>query len=595
MTRSNFEHTLAQSYTFFFLILHLLRFSCVYAEEARCSSANEFYCPLCGGVQVSDCTACEGYIFSDQKYEICYDRKLFNVKSNQVGDPENHYPYLWFDIAASIIWFLVAGVAVSCGVGGGGIYVPMGMILLRFPPKPSAGLSQACIFGAGIGGLIINGRKRHPDRHIRDTKGLPSESCPGKIVPHERNMTHLEIEADRKLYLQGGDGRRRFYTRPVIDYDLVLFMAPMELAGAVLGVTIQRLLPDWLFLSFAAVVLGFTCYKTFIKFKNLHRLEKEHNEEIANKNKVSQEISAAVQEEEMKGHSSKMDHVCQQDDDSSVSEIHEELWPAVLSYDDDDSEIEDISRHPDPKVIPDDSRELETRRQLLQEDSVQLPKRKIAFLLLLWVGLSVIFLLKGDKGAISLVGITCQDPVYYVLVACQFLWTIGFGLVFARKIIKQTDARKVVNYPYNETDVLWDLKSVRDFAFAGFGGGFIAGVIGISSGYFTGPFMVYYGIHPSVATATCATKMMFTSSSVALLFVLSGLLPWEYALYFFLVCLCGAVFGKTVVDAYVKKTGMASILVGVLACVIGLSTMSIIVILFVNLAKANCARDGDDL
>lgn len=138
----------------------------------------------------------------------------------------------------------------------------------------------------------------------------------------------------------------------------------------------------------------------------------------------------------------------------------------------------------------------------------------------------------------------------------------------------------------------WDPKSVRDFAFAGFGGGFIAGVIGISSGYFTGPFMVYYGIHPSVATATCATKMMFTSSSVALLFVLAGLLPWEYALYFFLVCLCGAVFGKTVVDAYVKKTGMASILVGVLACVIGLSTVSIIVILFVNLAEANWCVDG---
>jgi uncharacterized membrane protein YfcA len=167
--------------------------------------------------------------------------------------------------AASIIWFLVAGIAVSCGVGGGGIYVPMGMILLRFPPKPSAGLSQACIFGAGIGGLFINARKHHPDRHIRDTKGLPSEKGLGKIVPYETNMTHTQIEADRKRYLQGGDGHRKFYTRPVIDYDLLLLMAPMELAGAVFGVTVQRVLPDWLFLSFAVVVLGFTCYKTFKK------------------------------------------------------------------------------------------------------------------------------------------------------------------------------------------------------------------------------------------------------------------------------------------------------------------------------------------
>lgn len=150
----------------------------------------------------------------------------------------------------------------------------------------------------------------------------------------------------------------------------------------------------------------------------------------------------------------KNDAACEQSDDSSVSEIHEELWPAVLNYDDNVSEIGDISRHPDPKAVTDDLQELETRRRLLEEDSVQLPKGKIAFLLLLWVGLSVIFLLKGDKGAISLIGITCQDPVFYVLVACQFLWTIGFGFVFARKIIKRTDARKAVNYPYNETDIL---------------------------------------------------------------------------------------------------------------------------------------------
>lgn len=57
-------------------------------------------------------------------------------------------------------------------------------------------------------------------------------------------------------------------TTSVIDYDLLLLMAPMELAGAVFGVTVQRVLPDWLFLSFAVVVLGFTCYKTYKKVCN---------------------------------------------------------------------------------------------------------------------------------------------------------------------------------------------------------------------------------------------------------------------------------------------------------------------------------------
>lgn len=141
-------------------------------------------------------------------------------------------------------------------------------------------------------------------------------------------------------------------------------------------------------------------------------------------------------------------------DDGSVSIIHEQLWPAVLSYDEGDSEIEDFSRHPDPKADLDDPQELETRRQLLQDDSIQFPKWKIAFLLLLWMGLSLIYLLKGDKGAVSLIGVTCLDPSFYVLVASQFLWTIGFAIVFARKAIKRTEARKAVHYPYNEADIL---------------------------------------------------------------------------------------------------------------------------------------------
>ncbi|KAL7507357.1 hypothetical protein ACHAXN_004547 [Cyclotella atomus] len=434
-----------QRYTFFVLLLLLLGFICTRAEESKCSSPKEFYCPLCGGVETTDCISCEGYIFSDQQYGICYDRKLFHVRGNELGDSDNHYPFLWFDIAASVIWFLVAGIAVSCGVGGGGIYVPMGMILLRFPPKPSAGLSQACIFGAGIGGLFINGRKRHPDRHIRDTKGLPSEEGLGKIVSYERNMTHSEIEADRKSYLQGGDGQRKFYTRPVIDYDLLLLMAPMELAGAVFGVTVQRVLPDWLFLSFAVVVLGFTCYKTYKKFKNLHRLEKEHLQEIAR---------TTVRHENEQNKDPNVVAIDDQSSDGSVSVIHEQLWPAVLSFDENDSEMEDFSRHPDAKLDRDDPRELESRRAFLEEDSIQFPKYKIASLILLWVGLSIIYLLKGDKGAPSLIGLTCEKPGYYALVACQFLWTFGFAIVFAYRAVRRTEARKAVNYPFNENDIL---------------------------------------------------------------------------------------------------------------------------------------------
>ena len=164
-------------------------------------------------------------------------------------------------------------------MGGGGIYVPMGILLLRFPPKPASGLSQASIFGASLGGIIVNIRNKHPDQFIRDTNGTPSEVQEGKIISYEKDKGPAEIEADRQRYLAGGDGKRKFYTRPVIDYNMALFLAPMEMAGAVLGVIIQRLFPNWLFLSFAAVVLGFTSYKTFKKFFAAYKKDKANVEE----------------------------------------------------------------------------------------------------------------------------------------------------------------------------------------------------------------------------------------------------------------------------------------------------------------------------
>jgi hypothetical protein len=113
----------------------------------------------------------------------------------------------------------------------------------------------------------------------------------------------------------------------------------------------------------------------------------------------------------------------------------------------------------------DDPIELEKRRHFLQDESRQYPKEKIAYLILLWVGLTVITFLKGGKGVDSVIGITCQDAGYYALVAAQFLLTLGFAAIFGKKILKRTKAKMAVNYPFLETDVLWDAKKMMSYSF----------------------------------------------------------------------------------------------------------------------------------
>jgi hypothetical protein len=107
-----------------------------------------------------------------------------------------------------------------------------------------------------------------------------------------------------------------------------------------------------------------------------------------------------------------------------------------------------------------------------------------------------------------------------------------------------------------------------------------------------GPLMLVMGVHPRVSTATTATMIVLTSSSVAVLFITSGLVPWEYAICFFFVSFFGAYIGKTYIDSYVKKTGKTSILIFLLATILALASVGTSYIVLTQLADANWCFAG---
>jgi len=83
-----------------------------------------------------------------------------------------------------------------------------------------------------------------------------------------------------------------------------------------------------------------------------------------------------------------------------------------------------------------------------------------------------------------------------------------------------------------------------------------------------GPLMLQMNVLPQVSTATTATMIVLTSSYVAIMYVVSGLVPIDYAAWFFSVAFIGALIGKSQIDKLVKKYNMTSILVFILATII---------------------------
>lgn len=79
-------------------------------------------------------------------------------------------------------------VAAAGGIGGGGILVPIYILVLRFSPKYAVPLSNITIFGGAITNTFLNMKKRHPlaDRPLVDWDLiLVMEPLTSELLLHE--------------------------------------------------------------------------------------------------------------------------------------------------------------------------------------------------------------------------------------------------------------------------------------------------------------------------------------------------------------------------------------------------------------------------
>ncbi|CEM37440.1 unnamed protein product [Vitrella brassicaformis CCMP3155] len=103
----------------------------------------------------------------------------------------------------------------AAGIGGGGVFVALLIFVGRYEAWDAVPLSKAMIFTGSIISFCLNIRKRHP--------------------------------------LHGG---------PLIDFELCKMVVPMALAGTLLGVFFNGVLPQWCIVALLFVLLSLVTYRT---------------------------------------------------------------------------------------------------------------------------------------------------------------------------------------------------------------------------------------------------------------------------------------------------------------------------------------------
>eukprot|EP00980_Cylindrotheca_fusiformis_P028846 scaffold22658_cov214-Cylindrotheca_fusiformis.AAC.2 len=117
-------------------------------------------------------------------------------------------------------------VAAGGGIGGGGILVPIYILVMGFTPKHAIPLSNITVFGGAIANVVLNASKRHP---LAD--------------------------------------------RPLVDWDLILVMEPLTIAGALIGAFLNKVLPETFLVTMLVILLSFTAYNTLKKAIKMYKLE----------------------------------------------------------------------------------------------------------------------------------------------------------------------------------------------------------------------------------------------------------------------------------------------------------------------------------
>lgn len=493
-----------------------------------------------------------------------------------------------------VVTILALVIASAGGIGGGGILVPIFILLLKWSPRYAIPLSNITILGGAIMNSAVNLSKRHP-----------------------------------------------LANRPLVDWDLVLIMEPLTILGALFGSFLNRLLPEFVLILLLALVLAATASRTLKKgFKlwgketaenKLRRQEKEgalpysrvaEEDDVATEGAVlgvmelydnavgSMATTAALAayiplrfpEQLEKGDSV----LCQRSSGEWChSKVHSyDPWPPengtlTLQVEKDRRKVLDLSkrRHLSRVRVPKDSASVgkgkKNRRANLSDDEdddddeeedwdldgapvderllaildseSRHSKSKICVLFIAFVGVLFFDLIKEYS--------ECGSNWYWASALLTIPWTLVFFIGYRRYLMRLEKDKHALGFEYVEGDVHWNSRNTFIYPMLCIFAGFFAGMFGVGGGIIKGPLMLEMGILPIVASANAATMILFTAGTAALSFILFGAVDGKTGMMLFIMGIVATGFGQFFLGIAIKRANRQSLVVLSMGSVVVLSAI----------------------
>jgi uncharacterized membrane protein YfcA len=304
--------------------------------------------------------------------------------------------------------------AAGAGIGGGGLLVPIFILIFDFSIKHAFPLASATVLGGAIANNLLNCRKSHPEH--------PS--------------------------------------RPAIDWDLIIQLEPMTMAGALVGAELNDLLPDLVLMVMLFLLLSLTAYKTLTKAVKLHRQETEAFQQAHHQSEATYLLANTKRYGEA----------------ARASPTNDSSYGSA----DENSNAEDKLVH------------FKDHQPSFGDDQIHQAWISAIQLTVLFVVITALNLLKGgpsEEGGGGPAGLSyCGKTCFWITEAVMLLSILLFAISIRRTVLRRVNLDGPIL-----SDIDWNEENTIHYPMLAIVAGLVAGLFGVGGGIIKGPLMLEMG------------------------------------------------------------------------------------------------------
>jgi uncharacterized membrane protein YfcA len=245
--------------------------------------------------------------------------------------------------------------------------------------------------------------------------------------------------------------------RPLINWDLILVMEPLTIAGALAGAFLNKILPEQFLTMMLVLLLSFTAYNSLKKAMKMYKAESRKLREQGLKPDGSKE--------------SELTKISQEEKDKDMNQAGDELLEDM-----------DLQEGENPGGVgdglPTDDGDEAHKLETIIDEERGVPMFNVNILVGLFVVVLAINLLKGGGAFPSPIGIVCGSQNFWIANAIMLGWIILISIYCRAYLVQRFELKHKVGYKYIEGDIQWDDRSTIIYPGICCLAGFFAGMFG---------------------------------------------------------------------------------------------------------------------